>query len=344
MMGHNSQVTVLEHQKIFNRLQREVENNLFLKDVTSERLKKRGQKSWVWDATTLPTNSHYVPVFLRLIGDLERDEGVSPDTHILVETTTGNAGTAVAYLAQKLGYSVVIFMPEDMPNARIEDVRSHLPAGSELRLTPKGQYVKGVVSALRDFLIQHKNSGYRGKKVYPVNHSRREASTAAIEDCVLHLLRDIPNPVSIDTAVVALGNGTTATGIAHAVRKINANARIVGVEPIEAPWFYVHKYGEDRFRETYSSTPGPHPHQLIGTGGWGVRFPNLDLSLLDEVVLVTEDEWMGQLTALRRRGYEVGHTSAACLSVVDRLAMLHDDRAENFFSMFYDPLAKYGVR
>lgn len=330
-----------EREQVFERLWNEVYHNLTLRDVTSNHLKERGQKSWVWDATTLPTNSHYVPVFLKILADLEHEESLAPDTHILVETTTGNAGSAIAYLARELGYPVVIFMPEDMPTARIEDVRAYLSAESELRLTSKGRYVQGVVSALRDFVIEHKDSGYRGRRLCVVNHSRRAVSSEVIENCVFRLLQNLPMQATIDTAVVALGNGTTATGIARAVRNINPIASVVGVEPIESPWFYVQKYGEDRFRQQFFSKPGPHPHRLIGTGGWGVRFPNLDLGLVDDIILVTEDEWRGQLAALRGRGLGVGHSSAACQSIVERLAMLHDDRIENYFSMFYDPISKY---
>ena len=327
---------------LFERLQSQVEDHLVLLDVTSDRLRSRGQRSWVWDATQLPTDSHYVPVFLKLLADLERSGEIAPDTHIIVETTTGNAGSAVAYLARELEYPVVIFMPEDMPAARIADVRSYLPEGSELRLTEKGRYVRGVVSALRDFLVEHKEAGYQNRQICVVNHSRRKAAAASIEECVCRLLQRLPTEGTIDTAVVALGNGTTATGIARAVRQANPKARIIGVEPLEAPWFYVQKYGEESFRRRYLSQPGPHPHQLIGTGGWGVRFPNLDLGLLDDIVLVTEDEWQGQLARLRARGFEVGYTSAACQSVVEQLSVLHDDKIETYFSMFYDPISKYG--
>lgn len=343
MSTQTPKLMTAQRRTLFDRLRREVDAHLVLRDVSSDRLRERGQKSWVWDATQLPTNSHYVPVFLRLLEDLERDAQVAPGTHVLVETTTGNAGTAVAYLARELGYPVLIFMPEDMPAARIQDVRSCLPDDgiSELRMTPRGRYVRGVVTALRDFLIEHKDAGYQGRQICVVNHSRRESSPAAIESCVTRLLQPLPVEGIIDTAVVALGNGTTATGIARAVRRLNPGARVVGIEPIEAPWFYIQKYGKERFRHLFSTEPGPYPHRLIGTGGWGVRFPNLDLDLLDEIVLVTEDEWKGQLFRLRQRGFEVGHSSAACQSVVERLALLHDDRSDNYFSMFYDPISKY---
>ena len=333
-----------DRRRRFEALRQEVYDHMVLRDVTTRALKARGQKSWVWDATVLPTSSHYVPVFLRLLEEEEREGRIHPDTHVLVETTTGNAGAAAGYVARALGYPIIVFMPEDMPPARIADVQSQLPEDgySELRLTAGGRYVRGVVAALRGFLSDHKGR-YRGRQVCVVNHSRRAASAAAIEECAMRLLGRPGGGGMVDTAIVALGNGTTATGIARAVRRIDRHARVVGVEPIEAPWFYVQKFGASRFRQLYSADPGPRPHRLLGTGGWGVRFPNLDLGLVDDIVLVTEDEWRGQSARLRGRGFDVGHTSAACQSVVERLAMLRSGRRETYFSMFYDPISKYGT-
>ena len=339
--AHNTEHCV-DRRRLFEEMRRQVYDHMVLRDVTTPSLESRGQKSWVWDATALPTRSHYVPVFLRLLEEVERERGIHPDTHVLVETTTGNAGAAAGYVARTLGYSILVFMPEDMPLARIDDVRSQLPedGDSELRLTAGGCYVQGLVSALRGLMGRHAE-GYRGRQLCVLNHSRRVSSVAAIEDCAVRLLRRLPRERMADTAVVALGNGTTATGIARALRRLSPSAGIVGVEPIEAPWFYVQKFGANRFRQLYAADPGARPHRLFGTGGWGVRFPNVDLRLLDDIVLVTEDEWRGQLARLHRRGFDVGNTSAACQSVVERLAMLRSGHTGSFFSMFYGPFSKY---
>lgn len=326
---------------VFARLRERVAQHLVLLEVTSPRLAARGHRSWVWDATRLPTGSHYVPVFLDILENMESRGEISPQTHILVETTTGNAGAAAAYLARELGYSIIVFMPEDMPRARIEDVRSYLSDGSELRLTPAGRYVEGMVTAFREFLVIHRE-GYGGRRLLAVNHSRRPESTGAITREVQTLLnRQLPDGVVIDTAVVALGNGTTATGVGRAIKRHNPQATVVGIEPLESPWFYTRKYGSELFRKVYGAEPRFHSHGLIGAGGWGVSFPNMELNLLDSIVLVTESEWSAALTDMNGRGFHAGHTSAACLSVIEKLSLLHEDRAMRFFSMFYDPPWKY---
>lgn len=329
-----------DRQEIFNRLRTEVEEKITLRDVSSPALQARGHSSYVWDATTLPTESHYVPVFLALIEEMEASGEIDPNRHILVETTTGNAGAAAAYVARSLGYPIIIFMPEEMPKARIQDVKSYLPDDSELRLTSGGKYVAGMVQGLREFLIGHR-SGYRGKELAVVNHSRRPTSVAAIAHAVDRALSALPEGEEIQTTVVALGNGTTGTGVSRAVLRRWPEAEAIGVEPLESPWFFTQKFGTDEFRKRYSSQPGFHTHHLIGTGGWGVRFPNMDLNILDNILLVSEDQWREALAALVRRGYSVGHTSAACQAIVERLSLLREGTDASFFSMFYDPLSKY---
>ncbi len=328
-------------QALFDQIRNEIKERLNLIRVSSPAIDAGQHRCFAWDATSLPTESHYVPVFLDILEQQERSGQISPETHILVETTTGNAGAAVAWLAKRLDYDVIIFIPEDMPAARIADVRQYLPEKgiAELRLTPKKRYVEGMVVAFRDFLINHKQ-GYQGKQLAILNHSRREESICAIDNVITALLDRSQNPVRFDTAVVALGNGTTATGIARALRRRNADTRIMGVEPAEAPWIFVQKYGEQAFTDRFGPLPFEHHHEMIGTGGWGVRFPNFNLDLLDDVIPMPRQEWWSKQAELRSSGLHVGNTSAACLAVVDRLAQ-RVQSPTNFFTVVYDPITKY---
>ncbi|TVR17049.1 MAG: pyridoxal-phosphate dependent enzyme [Planctomycetota bacterium] len=331
----------LERQRQFEEIRTEISRRLVLREVSSSALEGSGCTCHAWDAIALPTESHYVPVFLSIIEQQEHVGSISPDTHILVETTTGNAGAAVAWLARKLGYEVIIFMPEDMPDARIEDVRKHLPETgcAELRLTPAKRYVEGMVEVFRQFLARHKK-GYQGKKLAILNHSRRSESVEAIEDVISALLARNDSFTPFDTAIVALGNGTTASGIARALRKANSETRIIGVEPMEAPWIFVQKFGEAEFLERYGPIREDHNHQLLGSGGWGVKFPNFDLALIDDIIPLQQDAWQTKQRQLQGDGLAVGNTSAACLAVVDLLAKT-STAGTHFFTVMYDPITKY---
>ena len=321
-------------------LREQVERNITLLNLTSPVCLAHLHNAWVWDASNLPSESHYVPVYLDIIDSLQRTGLIAADRHILVETTTGNAGAAAAYVAKAMGYSIVVLMPADMPATRIADVRQYLSSPeSQLMLTTSGGYVRGMVSELRRFLIDHR-SGLFGKELLPLNHSRRVESVGAMYKIGRTLMSRIPTGEKLDYAVLALGNGTTTTGLGKAIKEAFPSVKIIGVEPFEAPWCYAQKW-PGRFRETYGFEPGYHTHGLIGTGAWGVRFPNLDLGLLDDIVLVGEEEWHQKLAELTQVGLAVGHSSAACLAVLDKISATHSGERLGFFSVIYDRLSKY---
>lgn len=333
-----------QRQSLFQTLRTEVRDHLRLRDVTSDRMQDRGHRSLVWDATHQPTGSHYFPVYVELFETLERRGEIDPDRHFIVETTTGNAGAAAAHVADRLGYDILIFMPENMPDGRIEDVRSYLGPRSELQFTEEGTYVSGMVRHLKRFLAAHRD-GYRGKELYAMDHSRRSESVRAIRSATDVLLdeRLAPN-ATVDACVLALGNGTTFSGVGQAARERFPDATLVGVEPAESPWFYVQKYGEELLRENYGIEPEGHQHDLLGTGGWGVEFPNLDLDFPDEIALVFGQEWRCMLDRLHDDGYPVGHSSAACQWIIEKqsaAAALSDNDAMTFLGIFYDPIEKY---
>jgi len=201
-----------------------------------------------------------------------------------------------------------------------------------------------MVSRLKRFLASHRD-GYNGKNLYAMDHSRRSESVNAIRQCT-HIFLDehVDDEVRVDACALALGNGTTFSGMGRAVQERNLEAELIGVEPAEAPWFYVQKYGEEQLRAEHGIEPENHQHNLLGTGGWGVEFPNMDSGLLDEVQLVFEQEWQCMLDQLHGAGYYVGHSSAACQWVAQKRSNayhLNGQGERTFLGIFYDPIRKY---
>ena len=334
--------SLANRESLYEKLEAKVRENLCLREITSDTLERRGHRNFVWDATQQPTGSHYFPVYVELFQRLEQRGEIHPDEHFIVETTTGNAGAAAAFMAEKLGYDILIFMPEDMPEARIDDVRSYLGPNSELRFSEPGEYVCGMVKSLRRFLAQHRDEGYQGKEIYPLDHSRRSESIDAIEKAVSTLLkREMPNRLVVTTSVVALGNGTSFSGVSRAVQGQNEDASWIGMEPAESPWFYTQLYGESSLKEEYGIEINGDQHEVLGTGGWGVDFPNLDQELVDDIHLVFEHEWRKTLTELHEKGYYVGHSSAACQVVVKQHSRVNNEEGEVYLSLFYDSINKY---
>ena len=58
-----------------------------------------------------PTCSHYDRVYIPLLRSLENEGTIIPGKTELIDATTGNAGAALAWAADKLGYQCTIFIP-----------------------------------------------------------------------------------------------------------------------------------------------------------------------------------------------------------------------------------------
>src|SRR5215212_5671643 len=112
-MGYNWDAHMRDRETLFAELHRESESALRLREITTPLLARRSHRNWVFDATLLPTGSHYVPPLLRIVENYERAGRIAPETHALVETSTGNACAAAAYIATRLGYPIICFLPAD---------------------------------------------------------------------------------------------------------------------------------------------------------------------------------------------------------------------------------------
>ena len=111
----------------------------------------------------------------------------------------------------------------------------------------------------------------------------------------------------MDVFVAGVGTGGTLTGVGRAWRERRPDLRIVAVEPADSP---ILTGGE----------PGSHKIQGIGAG----FIPdNLEVSLIDETITVTNDEAFSTARRLAREegilvGISSGAACAAALSIAAR--------------------------
>jgi len=286
-----------------------------------------------------PTGSHYDREFIRLLRSLEDRELIIPFKTPLVETTTGNAGASFAWLCRVLGYTCKVIIPEDVPSARIAQIKSF---GAEVILSPSKQYVKGVIETLRSEL-RDKN---KNKEEYCPNHAADEKyCIEAMKDLGREIVDDISklNQNRIDYYVSALGNGSSLRGVGE-ILKNAFSTKIIGVEPLASPSIFIKKFGNEIFYKEYGCDPKFGPHGLLGTGAWGTdfQFPNTRFMQdeIDEIILVTEQQWEEQSKNLADKEYQhVGRTSAACFYAALKAAERVERKA--FVLIFYDASWKY---
>jgi cysteine synthase A len=243
-----------------------------------------------------PAHSVKDRIGVAMVEALEREGRLTPGVSTIVEATSGNTGIALAMVAAARGYRCVLTMPESM-SAERRKVLALL--GAELHPTPAAEGMRGASARAHELLEEIPGSVMALQFSNPANPEVHADTTA------LELWRDTDG--TMDVFVAGVGTGGTLTGVGRVWRKRRPGLRIVAVEPADSP---VISGGE----------PGSHKIQGIGAG----FIPdNLDVSLLDETITVTNDVAFATARRLAREegilaGISSGAACAAALEVAAR--------------------------
>lgn len=242
----------------------------------------------------------------NMIWQAERDGQLKPGVE-LVEATSGNTGIALASVAAARGYKLTLTMPDTMSLERRKLLRA---LGARLVLTEgaagmKGAMAKAEAMVAQDptrYLLLHQFSN-------PANPAIHETTTGP------EIWQDTDG--QIDILVAGVGTGGTITGISRYIKQTQGKSDLlsVAVEPEDSPVITQTLAGQ-------TLTPGSHKIQGIGAG----FIPkNLDLTLLNKVVTVTNDEAIEYARRLmEEEGILAGFSSGA--AVVAALRLQQDER------------------
>lgn len=236
-----------------------------------------------------------------MVWDAEEKGRLSPGKHI-VEATSGNTGIALAFAAAARGYACTLTMPETMTMER----RKILVAlGAQLVLTPGPLGMKGAI-AKADELAKSDPGKYvvMGQFDNPANPAIHEKTTGP------EIWDDTDG--AVDVLVSGVGTGGTLTGVSRYIKKTRGKAiTTVAVEPVHSPVI----------KQTIDGQPlTPAPHKIQGLGA-GFVPKNLDLSLVDRVEHVTNDESIEMARRLAsEEGILSGISCGAAMAVAIRLA------------------------
>ena len=236
-----------------------------------------------------------------MVWDAEQRGLLKPGMAI-VEATSGNTGIALAFAAAARGYECVLTMPETMSMER----RKVLVAfGAKLILTPGAKGMKGAIAKAEE-LAATKPDKYILMKQFenPANPAIHEKTTGP------EIWEDTGG--SVDVFVSGVGTGGTLTGVSRYIKNTRGKAiQTVAVEPVNSPVITQALAGQPL-------TPSPHKIQGLGAG----FIPkNLDLSLIDRVEQVTNEESIAVARRLaREEGILCGISCGAAMAVALRLA------------------------
>ncbi|GGX94570.1 cysteine synthase CysM [Vogesella alkaliphila] len=203
----------------------------------------------------------------------------------LIEPTSGNTGIALAMAATMMGYKMILVMPENSSQERIDTMRAY---GAEVILTPKAASMPGAIDEARrmEALGVGRILDQFGNPDNPLAH---------LEGTGPEIWRDTAGTVT--HFVSSMGTTGTIMGTSAYLKQQNPAIQIIGVQP----------------------QPGS---QIPGIRKWEDEYlPKIcDFSRIDELLLVdqqTAEDTARQLA--REEGILAGPSSGGALAVALRL-------------------------
>ncbi|MBL4819635.1 MAG: cysteine synthase A [Gammaproteobacteria bacterium] len=231
---------------------------------------------------------------IAIIEDAERSGSLKPGQTV-IEATSGNTGISLAMVCAAKGYPFVATMVETFSIERRKIMKA---LGAKVILTPAAERASGMTKIAEDLAAKH---GWFLARQFenPANPAYHRNTTGP------EILLDFADH-NLDYFVSGWGTGGTVTGAGQIIKLARPGTKIIAAEPEGAAMLS----GNDW-----------QPHKVQG---WTPDFiPSvLDKSVIDEIVLVSDDEAIDTAKRLATEegifcGISSGATMAAALKVAD---------------------------
>ncbi|OYT97453.1 MAG: cysteine synthase A [Pseudomonas sp. PGPPP3] len=237
----------------------------------------------------------------NMIWDAE-ERGVLKPGMTIVEPTSGNTGIGLAFVAAAKGYKLLLTMPSSMSLERRKVLKG---LGAELVLTEPTKGMKGAIDKATEIANSDPAKYFLPQQFEnPANPAIHEKTTGP------EIWNDTDG--NVDMLVAGVGTGGTITGISRYFKHVQGKAIVsVAVEPITSPVI-------TQARAGHELKPAPHKIQGIGAG---FVPKNLDLSIVDRVELVSDDDAKATaLRLMREEGILCGISCGAAMAAAVRIA------------------------
>ncbi len=257
-----------------------------------------------------------------MIWDAE-EKGLLGEGKEIIEPTSGNTGIALAFVAASRGYKLTLTMPSTMSLERRKLLKA---LGANIELTEGAKGMKGAIDRANEIKASNPDKYVLlGQFENPANPKIHRETTGP------EIWADIDG--NIDIFVAGVGTGGTLTGTSRFLKLDKGKDVIsVAVEPVDSPVITQALAGEE-------IKPGPHKIQGIGAG----FIPkNLDLTMVDQVELVSNDEAMAMAHRLmKEEGILAGISSGAAVVAAKRLAELPENVDKNIVVILPSSAERY---
>ncbi|WP_119304310.1 cysteine synthase A [Dongia deserti] len=253
-------------------------------------------------------------IAVSMLEAMEAD-GTIGSGSVIVEPTSGNTGIGLAFACAAKGYRCILTMPDSFSIERRKLIRF---LGAELVLTPRERGIGGAIEKAKEIIAQTEKAVMPWQFGHPANPEIHRRTTAE------EIWRDT-NGV-IDAVVLGVGTGGTLTGVGEVLKARRPEVRIIAVEPEKSPVLS-------------GGTHSPHMIQGIGAG----FVPDvLDTTLIDEVLLVSNEEAIDTARRLALLdGIPAGISSGAALACALRIAKREDMKGRTVVTVLPDCAERY---
>ena len=252
----------------------------------------------------------------NMLEEAEKSGKLKPGMTV-IEPTSGNTGIGLAFCGVRMGYKVIIVMPENMSEERRKLIKA---LGAELILTPADENVDGAVRKAEEIAASSDEYFMPQQFENPANTDAHYKTTA----------RELCEQLGkkIDIFVSGVGSGGTMAGIAKYLLEQNPDTKIIAAEP-----------------KGVSALLGQEPglHQIQGIGD-GFIPAILNPEIVTEVVEVSDEDAIATARELAEvYGILCGTSSGANIYTARKMAEKYGkdkviatvlpDRPERYFSV-----------
>ena len=253
-------------------------------------------------------------IALAMVEAAEKDGRLKPGATI-IEPTSGNTGVGLALVSAVKGYKLILTMPETMSVERRNLVKAY---GTEVRLTPGAEGMKGAIKAAEDLRDSIPSSTILGQFDNPANPKRHYETTG------VEIWNDTDGKV--DIFVAGVGTGGTVSGIGKYLKEQNPNVKIIAAEPLASPVLS-------------GGAPGPHKIQGIGAGFVPQTYNG---DVVDEIIKVDNDDAIRTGRELAGHdGLLVGISSGAAAFAAAEVAARPENQGKTVVALLPDTGERY---